>query len=169
MRNFLLKCFWVVVLCGPLTAKADCQLVIDQDGSKATVFFIAATTNPDAVSLNSALNIPVQDENGKNAKILNFVDASGVQTVNVTCAFSQLIGTTGSCVLILYKSAGLTMAPASDSAVYTATGVDAADLAADFLPADKSGVIVASSDGHFSITSTHDSSGTVNSLTIQYH
>lgn len=137
-------------------AWADTQMIIDKDGSKATVLMLAMTTNPDAVQFYQNLTAPEQDMNGRQTKHFKFTDDQGVEAVDAVCAFSKQIVTTGSCVLTLNASKGLTLG--SGQAEYRATGAEAARLAANFT-AD-----LRSTDGHLIIHHLPE-----DGFSIEYH
>jgi hypothetical protein len=149
-------------------AAADTQLLFAKDGSKATVLFLALSTNPDAVQLYQTLTAPEQDMNGKRTKKFQFHDDQGVDAVDTVCAFSRIVASTGSCTLTLHLSRGLQMDPARQRMMYQVSGPEAARLASEFVlgPLDQ---VMVSSDRHFSIQVTRDSGAQVSALAIEYH
>lgn len=132
-------------------ALAGQQVIFARDGSKVTVLMMAMTTNPDAIALNDALNVPVEEINGKWTKKISFMDDQGVVALDIVCAFSKLAGGTGSCVSVFKKSQGLEMEASRNRFIYRLSDAEAGRLAKLFVPS--TGEIFRSQDGRFVIQS----------------
>jgi hypothetical protein len=149
-------------------ALADTQVIFSADGSKATVTMLAVTTNPDAVQMYNDIAAPPQNISGRNSKRIDFVTADGIQSLDISCVFSQDVNTTGSCVLVLHASPNLTMQPAQHSLSYQLQGPDAQKLYALFVPPTQGSELFRSSDNLLVISAASQAGGAIDSLTLTY-
>ena len=149
-------------------ATAGTQIFFARDNSKVTVTMLAMTANPDAHAYYDALHVKVEDANGKATKKFKFKDADGVESLSVVCAFSKLVGTTGSCVSVFKPSKGLAMDRANSKFVYKVEGVDALALS-EYFEAPREGTqIYKSSDDHFVVSYAKNEDGNLSSMTLEY-
>lgn len=148
MARFLL--ISLCLLCSSF-ASAATQIIFAQDGTKATVTMMALTQNADAIAFYDALNVPIEDMNGKLTKKAAYVDPQGVQAFSAVCAFSKVAPGTGSCVLVFNKSQNLRMEPSRKAIALSVAGADAAKVGKFFVNGDADGTLFRSSDSHFTV------------------
>jgi hypothetical protein len=159
----------VVLFFSTAPSFAMSQIIFKTDGTTATVMLQSRPGDLDAATFYDAVNLPPEDINGKWTKKFTFADAAGNKILDVVCAFSKLIKDTGTCVLILHASEGVTMQPASNLASYLVQGTEAERLGKFFVQPPGSTDIYRSSDGHLSLRATvSPSTGRIETLTTEY-
>ena len=155
-------------LLGTSLARAATQIIFAQDGTKATVTMMALTQNADAIAFNDALDVPVEDMNGKLTKKAAYVDPQGVQAFSAVCAFSKVAPGTGSCILVFNKSQNLRMEPSRKAIALSVAGADAPKAAKLFVNGGADGTLFRSGDSHFTVVRAGAGSSDRDLVTFDY-
>ncbi len=137
----ILGIFW-----GANPSHAATQVIFSKDGSKASVLMMAIDTNPDAVAFNDILTIPAEDNSGKDTKRFAFTEDNGSKSLDVMCAFSKLVTTTGSCTIVFHVAGQVNFDSSQKTVSYKLSGSQAQRLATQFYLPPTDGEVFRSSD-----------------------
>ncbi len=102
-------------------------------GNKATILIQGSAQDLDAVNLFNAMNVPINNEEGKFSKIINFKNSIGSPLFNLVCKVSKSVENLGSCTLNIHTSKFANIDKVKREALFMVSASDAWEIVPQFV------------------------------------